>query len=122
MSGGREDLLLIDDLIDAGGRLVELGASSASSPFGSDRDRDEAILFNLIVLGEAAKRLTPRSRETWPGVPWSLLAQTRDCVVHHCEGVDWEAVGIILCDEMPALLPQLRAIRSELEAGGSASD
>jgi uncharacterized protein with HEPN domain len=106
----RDRSLVLQDLIAAVERLIELGAERAADP-ADDRDRDEAILFNVIVMGEAATRSDPSTRAGFPGIPWDKMAQTRDRVVHHYEGVDWRVIDTILADDLPDLLPRLRAVR-----------
>lgn len=90
-----------------------LGAE-AGSDLGSDRALNDQVLWNLTVLGEATKRLSPAVRARHPEVPWTDMAETRDRVVHHYEGVDWEILSAILTDDLPPLLPQLRKIRDQL--------
>jgi uncharacterized protein with HEPN domain len=111
----RDESLLLDDVVDAVQRLLDLGARSQVA-LGADRDRDEAILLNLIVLGASAKRMTPSTRSRFPDVPWTDMAETRDRVVHHYEGVDWAVIEAILAQDLPPLLPRLVAIRDQLRA------
>jgi uncharacterized protein with HEPN domain len=114
----RDSLLVLDDMIEAVERLIELGAAGMPDAV-EDRDRGEALLFNLIVLGEAAKRVPERVRTSYPDVDWRSIAATRDKIVHHYEGVEWPIIDDMVRDDLPALLPRLRAIRDELETGGA---
>jgi uncharacterized protein with HEPN domain len=116
MSGRRDESLLLDDMIGACERIIDLVASAPRERLGEDRAIAEGIQFNLIVLGEAAKRLPKAVCERYPDVPWSDVAETRDRIVHHYEGVDWGIVGLIADDELPKLLPRLAEIRDLLSA------
>jgi uncharacterized protein with HEPN domain len=122
MSGRRDDSLLLGDVIDAAERLIELAAGVADGWLGQDRDTNEKMLWNIVVLGEAVRRMRPSTRERFADVPWNLIAGTRDRVIHHYEGVDWEVVALIVSQELPPLLPRLREIRdvvrAEFDAGG----
>jgi uncharacterized protein with HEPN domain len=115
MSGARDDSLLTGDIVDAVTRLIELGKRALPSA-DPDRDTAEMILWNLAVLGEATKRLQPATRARFGELDWRAMATTRDVVVHHYEGVDWEVIMQIIAEELPALLPRLIAIRSTLRA------
>jgi uncharacterized protein with HEPN domain len=112
--------LVLDDTLDAAERLVELG-SSAGVALGRERSVDDQVLWNLTVLGEATKRLSAAVRHRYPDVPWTEMAETRDRVVHHYEGMDWEVVTQILREDLPPLLPRLREIRDELSAEADAA-
>ncbi len=115
MSGGRDDSLLLDDLVHAAQRLVLLGETIASDPLGSSIERDEQVLWNLTVLGEAAKRVSAETRECFADVPWSLMARLRDRITHHYEGIDWSMVTVVVRDEIPALAQRLTQIRDAPE-------
>lgn len=42
-----------------------------------------AILYNLIVIGEATKGLDAEVRLRHPAVPWREVARMRDLLAHH---------------------------------------
>lgn len=113
MSGKRDDSLIMDDIVDAATRLIELGSTLPSSA-DPVRDTADMILWNLAVLGEGAKRLQPATRERFSDIDWSAMAGTRDVVVHHYEGVDWEVVRQIITVDLPAMLSRLKTIRDML--------
>ncbi len=116
MSGQRSGRLLLNDTIEAAERLVELRGRGTVHPLGSDRTRGEGVLFNIIVMGEAVKRLPPEIVERFDDVPWKQLARTRNRIIHHYEGVDWAVVESIIDVNLPTLIPRLREIRDTLEA------
>jgi len=76
--------------------------------------RDESLLLDDLV--EAAKRLPPDVRERFGEVPWADMAETRDRVVHHYEGIAWEIVADIIENDLPPLLERLTEIRDILRA------
>ncbi|MDZ4655062.1 MAG: HepT-like ribonuclease domain-containing protein [Coriobacteriia bacterium] len=120
MSGRRDESLLLDDVVHATSRLIELGSQS-EVPLGEDLSCDEQVQYNLIILGEAVKRLSPATRERFADVPWSPMARARDRVVHHYEGVDWAVIETIIGSDLPPMLPRLLEIRDivreEYDAG-----
>ena len=120
MSGRRDESLLLDDMVKAASRLVDLG-SGEDTVLGEGRPCDEQVLYNLIVTGEIAKRVSPETRSRFPQIPWSAMARARDRVVHHYEGIDWMVIGQIVTSDLPSLLPQLMEIRdivrTEFDAG-----
>ncbi len=81
----------------------------------------DAVLRNLEVIGEAAKRMDDRFRAAHPEVPWRALAGLRDVLIHQYEGVDLEKVWAIVEEDLPALksalagfLPPLDQLEREL--------
>jgi uncharacterized protein with HEPN domain len=75
----------------------------------------DAVLRNLEVIGEAAKRLDDAYRAAHPGVPWRALAGLRDVLIHQYEGVDLEKVWAIVEQELPSLRGTLAAILPPLD-------
>ena len=43
----------------------------------------DAILYDLLVIGEAVKALPDAVRSTYESVPWSDIARMRDILAHH---------------------------------------
>jgi uncharacterized protein with HEPN domain len=109
MSGRRDDGLLILDMIEAAEHLLDVGRRTLPGSRHSEPDVSRAILFDLVVLGEAAKRVSAGTREGNPAVPWRRIAETRDRIVHHYEGVDWAIVDSIIEFELAALVGALRS-------------
>jgi uncharacterized protein with HEPN domain len=51
-----------------------------------------AVLFNLVVIGEAAKNIDDVLRSEAPDVPWSSYAGLRDVIAHQYFRVQRETV------------------------------
>lgn len=115
MSGRRDESLLVDDMIGAAERLIEL-ARLVPSEGKPEQEVAEMILWNMTVLGEAAKRLPEAVRAQGCDVNWRAMSRTRDVVVHHYEDVDWEVIRGIARTDLPQLLPRLVKLRDALRS------
>ena len=90
--------------------------------FDADAAIRDAILFQLVILGEAAKAartalgadpaLAARA-EGW-GIEWSPIARMRDRVAHHYWSTDPELVWATAITAVPALAGSLEAALGEL--------
>lgn len=63
--------------------------------FDSDAALRDAILYQVVVLGEAAKAARtadPSVESALPEVEWSPIARMRDRVAHHYWATDREVV------------------------------
>jgi uncharacterized protein with HEPN domain len=86
--------------------------------FDADPAVRDAILYQIIVLGEAAKAALaadPGLEAAHPGVDWSPVARMRDRVAHHYWTTDREVVWATARDAVPALR---RAVAAALAAQG----
>lgn len=66
----------------------------------------DALVFQLITIGEAAKALQQAGfDERFPELPWSAMARTRDRIAHHYFRLDREIVWDTVTKDIPALAP-----------------
>ena len=85
----------------------------------SDLDADRMLVFALVraieIVGEAGSKVNASTRETasdipWPLIAWPLIVSMRNRLVHAYFDVDHEVVWKTATEELPLLLPRLRAL------------
>ncbi len=69
-----------------------------------------AVIRSLEIIGEATKKLPEDFRYQYSEVEWKELAGTRDKLIHHYFGVDYEIVWNIIEMELPKLEISIRDI------------
>jgi uncharacterized protein with HEPN domain len=78
--------------------LTDIQALTANGKraFQTDRIAQQAVAYNLAVLGEAARALSPELHERPPEVPWRDVIDQRNVVVHeyHRLDLDADATGV----------------------------
>jgi len=78
--------------------------------FLHDVKTQSAVLHQLLILGEAAKRLSKEFRASNPGVPWSLIAGMHDKLIHEYNEVDLDEVWRTVQRDIPNLLDLLEPL------------
>ena len=81
--------------------------------FENDTKTQSAILHQLLVVGEAVKRLSTEFRSTHSTIPWSLIAGMRDKIIHAYYEVDLDQVWVTLQRDIPDLLKRLEPLLPE---------
>ena len=61
--------------------------------FLADPKTQAAVVHELLVLGEAVKRLSPEFTARVPGVPWKAITGMRDKLIHHYDAVELGRFG-----------------------------
>ncbi len=76
------DVAWVLDMLLASRKAVEYAQELTEERFLSSPLHQDAILRQLTVLGEAAKRVSGEFRDGHPEVPWKKIAGFRDVAVH----------------------------------------
>ena len=72
--------------------------------FLGDIKTQSSVLHQLVIMGEAVKRLSADFRARNPQVPWALMAGMRDKLIHSYDIVDLEEVWQTANRDVPELL------------------
>lgn len=92
------------DILRAARLAIEFKADADFSRFVDDLKTQSAILHQLLVIGEAVKRLSPEFRAAHPEVPWKLIAGMRDKLIPFYEGVELEEIWRTTTTDLPHLI------------------
>ena len=92
------------DIVRAARCVLEFKAGIDKAAFLDDIKTQSAVLHQLMVIGEAVKRLSSDLRSHYPQLPWSLIAGMRDKLIHGYDIVDLEEVWHTAEIDIPNLL------------------
>lgn len=87
--------------------VLEFKEGLDKAAFLRDVKTQSAILHQLLVMGEAVKRLSTDYRDRHPEIPWALIAGMRDKLIHGYDIVDLEEVWKTASQDVPDLLTWL---------------
>ncbi|HDN04760.1 MAG TPA: DUF86 domain-containing protein [Chloroflexi bacterium] len=102
----------LQDILDAISS-IEIYSVSDYETFLEDEKTQDAILYNLIVIGEAANEISKEFREKFPAIPWSSIIGTRNIVAHGYDHVKLEIVWKILQEDLSALKEEIISAMGE---------
>ena len=111
--------LFLADIIEHGERVDRLVRDRDSDSFERDETLRQAILFSLLIIGEATKQLPQSLRDTEPTVNWRGAAGLRDIIVHQYFGLDTEILWDAASVHVPRLLDAARRLQTGLDQARS---
>jgi len=80
--------------------------------FSEDERTQSAVILQILIIGEATKRLSADFLKKHPDIPWDKIARTRDILIHHYEGIDVEEIWRIARFDIPNLLSSIKSIEN----------
>jgi uncharacterized protein with HEPN domain len=107
----RPDRLYLTDIVHAADAIARFLADvDEETIFLVDELHQSAVLQKLIVIGEAATRVSPELKQAHPEVPWPDIAGFRNIAVHAYFSVDWSIVWNTATRDVLTLRDQVTAI------------
>ena len=92
-------------------------AGKDKARFKSSRISQSAVVRELEVIGEAAKRVSPAARDRSTGIPWRSMTGFKNIAVHQSDSIDLDRVWEIVSADLPAIRGRVRALLRDLPNG-----
>ena len=110
-SAQREWRFYIDDMIGFAEKVIAYTQGLDQDGFVGNGLNYDATVRNLELIGEAAMHIPDDIRRANPQIPWRLIIATRNRLIHGYLGIDNDTLWSLIGSDIPALLPQLIALR-----------
>ncbi len=106
----KKDAKRLHDILDAI-EAIESYSISTYEEFVNDGKTQDAILYNLIIIGEAANQISDDFQDQHHLIPWTSMIGTRNIIVHGYDQVKLPIVWEILQRDLAHLKAEIdRAI------------
>ena len=105
----KDDRLYLEHIAEAIRRTLEY-TTEGEEVFRLDAKTQDAVLRNLQIIGEAAKKVSPGTVARHPSVPWGSMAGLRDRVVHDYFGVSLDIVWDVVANHLPQVAREVRRL------------
>jgi uncharacterized protein with HEPN domain len=114
----RDPRLYLEDIRDCCRKVIAYTEGMSSEQLTADDKTFDAVMRNLEIIGEAAKRVDERVKARHPEVEWRNMAGFRDVAIHAYPTIDEEIVWDIVSKKVPQLFDQVeRILASEPKSG-----
>jgi len=92
------------DIVKAARLALEFTEGMSQQEFELDLKTQSAVIYQIAIIGEAVKRLSPEFQQDQPEIPWSAMAGMRDKLIHDYGGGDGSRIWLALQNSIPQLL------------------
>jgi uncharacterized protein with HEPN domain len=107
------------DIIQAGKLIADFIGGMEKASFLVDKRTQSAVLHQLLIIGEAVKRLSGKFRTEHPQIPWTKMAGMRDVLIHAYDIVDLDQVWQTATVNIPRVISQLEPLIPRQEGNNS---
>ncbi len=105
-----DDRITLRQMLDHAEEVVEFSEGRSVTDFETDRIWSLAMVRLLLIIGEAANRLSTDSQTQLNDIPWAQVIGFRNRLAHGYDTIDYARVWSIMQTEIPALVQSLEAL------------
>lgn len=105
-----DDTVYLVHMLEMARKAVAHASGVTKDQFLANDVLEMALVHIVQVIGEAARRVSPETRERHHDIPWVEIIGMRHKVVHDYLEVDWNVVWKTVTEDLPALVSRLERI------------
>jgi uncharacterized protein with HEPN domain len=109
----RRPEVYLEDISEAIASIESHLQRTPDRDFGEDGMQTDAIVRNLEIIGEAAKKLPEDTKAECPEIEWRKIAGLRDVLIHQYFSVNVEILRDVVENKLPELKRCVEQIESE---------
>lgn len=98
------------DIVQAAQQIQRYTAGMSRTEIESDDKTQAAVLYRILIIGEATKRISQPFREEHPTIPWKEMAGMRNVVSHAYDRVNLNIVWDVIENKIPQLLAEIQPL------------
>jgi uncharacterized protein with HEPN domain len=104
-----------EDILDCITKIELYTQNLTLETFLADSKTQDAVVKNIIVIGEATRLIPENIRNHYAELPYKAIIGMRNILVHNYLGTDHEEVWRTIQDELPTLKTQVLDILQEMK-------
>lgn len=106
----KRDLQFLLDMLQSAELIVQYTAKCSKDEFVENIQLQDSVIRRLLIIAEAARRVSETMRETLPNIPWREINGMRNRLVHEYDDVNLNIVWDVVENEIPNLIQNLKLI------------
>jgi len=104
------DVQSLLDMLQSAEIVMDYIAGRSRQDLTTDLQLQDAIIRRLLIIGEAAKRVSQPTRNQLTTIPWSVINGMRNRLVHEYDSIDLDVVWDTTVKSLPMLVLELKKV------------
>ncbi len=104
------DVQSLLDMLQSAEIVMDYISGRSRNDLATDLQLQDAIVRRLLIIGEAAKRVSEPTRNRLTTIPWSVINGMRNRLVHEYDGIDLDVVWDTAVKSLPRLILELKKV------------
>ena len=100
----QRDAEYLIDILEAAKLVLVYVKEKTKEDFFNDSQCQDAVIRRLEIIGEAARRISDKTRSQFPDMPWKDMIGMRNFMIHEYDDVDLFMVWETVQTDMPLLI------------------
>jgi uncharacterized protein with HEPN domain len=104
----QRDLQFLLDMLQSAELVLNYTAQCSKEKFIENVQLQDSVIRRLLVIAEAARRVSEATRQTLPMISWQEINGMRNRLVHDYDDVNLNIVWRVVQSEIPNLIEALK--------------
>ena len=105
--------LYLEDVLDAVNKIEGYVRGMTKEQFAQDAKTIDAVIRNIEIIGEAARKIPEVKRLQHPTVPWKQVIGARNKAIHEYFGIDIDILWKTIQEDISNLKEETERMRKE---------
>jgi uncharacterized protein with HEPN domain len=105
----QRDLQFLLDMLQSAELITIYTAQCSKDEFIENIQLQDSVIRRLLVIAEAARRVSDSTRQTLPSVSWQEINGMRNRLVHEYDAVNLNIVWDTIQTQIPTLIEELKS-------------
>lgn len=104
----QRDTQFLLDMLQSAELIMTYTAQCSQAEFVANVQLQDSVIRRLLVIAEAARRVSETTRQILPNISWSEINGMRNRLVHEYDDINFNIVWDVVQLEIPSLIQELK--------------
>lgn len=110
----REPKVFLEDIYTAADKIEKYTNGLTYDEFVDDDLVTDAVVKNILVIGEATKNIPEEIRQENPHIEWRKMAGMRDMVIHGYFSINYRIIWDVVTNKIPTLKSHIKQLLQKM--------